>query len=224
MSMTSDQLSRWLWQAGVWGLVGVAAATLVTLALALSGAFDPKPAGSLVLDQAPAGLDWQVWPGDALCQTRDGTLVVTAPSAHTRIWVDTGLRVSPPFTLEITARQIGGPREAGYGLWWGEAIGSEAAVIVVNGNDYFGVFRGEQAMEPVIAWQTFPHVRSQGQVNRLRVDLGGDRASVRVNDEIAATFDGPPRAGRFGFYVETSNRGGSLVAFEWVQVWEQSLQ
>jgi hypothetical protein len=224
MSTSSDQLPRWLWQAGVWGLAGVVAATLVTLVLALSGAFDPKPVGRLVLDQAPAGLDWQVWPDDAPCQIHDGTLVVTAPAAHTRIWVDTGLDLSPPLTLEIAARQIGGPREAGYGLWWGEAIGSETAVIAVNGNDYFGVFRGEQTWEPVVAWQTFPHVHGQGQINRLRVDLGGDRASVRVNDEIAATFDEPPHAGRFGFYMETFARGGSLVVFEWIQVWEQSPQ
>jgi hypothetical protein len=147
---------------------------------------------------------------------------VTAPLPGMRVLLTSPHPMASSGTLEIAARQAAGPREAGYGLWWGDGPSGAYTVVAVNGNGYFAVLHVDGAtVQDIYPWAPFPHVDGQGGINRLRVDFQAGQALVRVNDEIAARFADPQGEAcrRTGFFIVTFNTGGSLVAFDRLRIW-----
>ncbi len=204
-----DEVPLWLWKASIGVLVGVLVFIAALLALALGGISDPRPLGDLTVD---ASL------GD--------TYLVEVANPRARTFVMTSYTIHPPATVEVTARQVDGPSDAGYGLWWGSGP-DNAFVVVVNGNGYYAVYKVEGSeIDFIVDWQTFPHLRSHGEPNRIRADLTGDQVVVRINDELAAVLtDATGRtqstlALQIGFVVEALTAGGAAMQFDHLRVWQ----
>lgn len=204
----ANEVPRWLWRVSVGVLVGALLLTGLLLALALAGISDPQPVGSLVMDTSPGEAERVGLSG---AQTRR---LVTAP--HT---------FRPPGTLELSARLVGGPPEARYGLWWGSGP-HRATVVAVSGSGYYAVLAVEGGVVRFIEdWRSFPHVHAAGETNRLRADVDGGQVAVRINDEYVTSFEMEPGEGlaplQVGFYVEAFGAGGVEAAFERLRVWQR---
>ena len=162
------------------------------LGAALAGVGDPRPLGRLV---------WEDAPGAYTLDEPDSRLTPSLPRTFT-----------PPGTLELVAQQAGGPGEAAYGLWWGEVR------TLVSGSGYVGVWVGD---DPMYAWQPFPHVRGPGGENRIQMVVGDGQMTVRLNDEIVVEGALPAAApAEVGVRIETFERGGAVIDFEWIRIWE----
>jgi hypothetical protein len=200
--------------------VGSLIFTAVLLALALAGVSDPKPAGPLHLDD-PLDADAGWLPLDengSWAQVEGGfRLAVEEPDRLTLI--QSPYTIQPPATVEISARQLDGPPEAAYGLWWGS---DPITVVGVKGDGYYGVFTiDDSKVDYIVEWVPFPHVRPQGEVNRLWVDFREGRAEIRINEDVATAFDWPGEGPfRVGFAVETFHEGGSSALLDRIRVWE----
>jgi hypothetical protein len=123
----------------------------------------------------------------------------------------------------ISARQMDGPRDAGYGLWWGDVSGSYN-VVAVNGNGYLTVFQSNGGdVLPIMEWQVFPRIHPQGETNTVQVDIIDGQVLARVNDEVAATFEWvPSQPFKIGFYVETFSAGGTIANLDWLSIWQET--
>lgn len=224
--MRDDTIPNWLWRAGIAALLGSVAAVIAVLGLVLGGIGDPKPAGPLAVhDELDEGAEWQPWPSTIRGEVRDGAYYLTIPEQKTHGFATAPYTLRCPCTVELAARQAAGPREAAYGLWLGQGPPDGAYLVAaVNGNDYFSVFiADDQPIRFVEDWRRFPHIMPQGVVNRLRIDLIGEWATIRVNDEVAATFEWRgEKLLHAGFYAETFNTGGTVAAVDWLKVWAAS--
>ena len=211
------------WRASVAALTGVLALVALLAALALGGISDPRPAGPLQVDASPDdAAGWALWPSSAESDTGGGEYLVTVPPQGGRALVTAPYTLRPPCTLEMTARHVAGPSEAGFGLWWGEVPAGPYWVVAVNGDGYFAVFRVEgDEIQFIEEWQLFPHLSREGATERLWVTVQEGRALVRLNDEVAASFGMPATAPlHTGLYVEASRRGGVTIAFERLRIWQ----
>ena len=85
---------------------------VVVLFIAL-GFTNPPVQGELRIDVDPVS-DWA-----HLASSDDAKTLHTTPDDK-RAYLIAPYLVTPPATVEITARQPGGDRVAGYGLWWGD--------------------------------------------------------------------------------------------------------
>jgi hypothetical protein len=183
---------RVVWRAANVTFVAVVILAAGLLGAALVGLGNPRPVGTLVWEDAPG--------------------IHTLDAPEDRQTLALSRRFSPPGTLELVARQEGGPGEAAYGLWWGEVRA------LVSGSGYLGVWVGE---EPVYAWQPFPHVRGPGGSNHLQIVVSDNRLLVRLNDEFVVESDIAAMApAEVGVIVETFGRGGAIVDFERFCIWE----
>ena len=121
-----------------------------------------------------------------------------------------------------TARLAAGPSDAGCGLWVGPSP-SDALVVAVNGDGYTAIYTlSDGAPTFIREWQTFPRIALQGQPNRLRLDLAGGQATVRLNDEFVASFAWAPPPGPLliGALAETFDTGGASATFEHLRIWQ----
>lgn len=220
----SDELPGWLWHASLALLYAVIIFSAILAGLVLGGVGDPRSIGELtVYDELDNMAGWSVWPGEATATPGQSAFHLVIPEAEMSAFIVAPYEFRTPGTLELAARQEGGPSESGYGLWWGQGPDSTCVVVAINGNGYFTVFEviGGQAKRPVEEWQRFPHIRPQGETNRLQVDLVGGQAVLRINDELASTFDLTDAAAvRTGFYGETLSVGGAVVAFDRLRIWQ----
>jgi hypothetical protein len=219
-----DEFPDWLWHASLALLCAVIISSVILAALVLGGVGDPRPIGELaVYDELDNMTGWLVWPGEATATTGKSAFHLVIPEAEMSAFVIAPYEFHAPGSLELVAWQEDGPSDAGYGLWWGQGPDSTCVVVAINGNGYFTIFEviDGQTIKPVEEWQRFPHIRPQGEANRLQVDLYDDQAVLRINDELASTFDRTDAGTvRIGFYGETLGTGGSLVAFDRLRIWQ----
>lgn len=123
---------------------------------------------------------------------------------------------------EVTATQLEGPLDNGYGLLL--RAESEAAafyVLAVSGDGYIWIGRCEDgcgSMTPLVGegWFAHPAVNQGLNVaNRLRVSADGQQLHFFVNDEPVGEFnDGGLVRGDAGLFVETLGQGNVVVAFD----------
>ncbi len=203
----TDEVPGWLWRASVGALLGALLAAGLLLVLALAGVSDPPPVGSLVVDTGPGEV---------------GRVGLIGSQARRLMMAPYTFR--PPGTLELSARLVGGPPEARYGLWWGSGP-RRATVIAVSGSGYCAVLAVEDgAVRFIEDWRPCPHVHPAGETNRLRADVGGGQVAVRINDEYVTSFETESGEGlaplQVGFYVEAFGPGGAEAAFERLRVWQ----
>lgn len=152
-----------------------AAATLLlaaaaAIALIATGAFDPKPYGTLVAVEHP-GPHTTHEAGETV-----SPLVVP--------W----LVPSQRFSIRLTAAHAGGEADSVYGLAIGD--GEERIVVAISPLGYVTVWEETTGAERVahLPWQPWPHARPGIAGNEIWLDMGqdGDGATftARVNREL----------------------------------------
>jgi hypothetical protein len=158
----------WLWRVAWLSLATVLAISIGGALLLGLGAADPPRAGSLQWQLTNQSV-WNLTPGVEQSQVTgdSGNFVVPAP----------------PFTLEVTARLS---TTSDLGAQWVVVLQplpptatAAPEVITVDGGGNYRETSSDQRI-------TFPHLRSVGQTNLLRVDVDANGVeTIRFNDEIA---------------------------------------
>ncbi len=227
--MKSETIPNWLWRLALIALVGAILSVTLLLILALSGISNPGRIGALtVRDDLDHDAGWVLRSGDSLAgatgKIGDGVYKIALPHSDTHVLVVAPYQPHPPCTILIAARQVDGPTDAGYGLWWGDASGGDYHVVAVNGDGYLTVFQSvNRDTEAIMEWQVFPRIHPQGEINTIQVDIDSGQVLVRVNDEVATTYawatDRPFGA---GFYAETLSAGGTIAGFDWLAIWQEA--
>lgn len=114
--------------------------------------------------------------------------------------------------------QAGGEPGALYGVVFDFADEQNYSALVVNGNGYARAYRVEGGEEkdwfPLAQW---PPVQVGGAPNRLRVDAGGGKMTVRINDEPLIEMADEAR-GRVGL-IARSVAPGQIVVFQRARLW-----
>jgi hypothetical protein len=201
-----EEVPAWLGEAAVWSLIGTVAIIGIVVVVIASGATDPKPTGSLMVDQTYA----------------EG-LSVKAVGEESLITSEALAVFTPPGTIEITARQVGGPTDAAFGVWWGEAPDGSFAITGANSNGYIGSYRVEDGLQPIEDWHRWPWVKLQGESNRIWLDFADGQVQVRINEEVAVTFAWDDfDEQQVGLFVLTMSTGESVVEVERVRVWQMA--
>ncbi len=227
--MKSETIPEWLWRLALVALLGAILSIVLLLIFALGGISNPRHIGTLVVrDDLDRDAGWVLRSADALAEAAahigNGVYEVALPSSEALALVTAPYQVHSPCSILIAARQIDGPTDAGYGLWWGDASGEDYHVAAVNGDGYLTVFHSVDGdTEAIMEWQVFPRIHPQGQINTIQVDIDGAQVLVRVNDEVAATFEWvPDRPLEAGFYIETLSAEGTIVDFDWLAIWQEA--
>lgn len=128
---------------------------------------------------------------------------------------------------EVTASQLGGPLDNGYGLLLrADTETASFYVFAVSGDGYVWIGRcdgGCTSMATLAGegWFAHPAVRQGGEVaNKLQVVADGEQLRFLVNDELAGEVtDGRLARGDVGLFVETLGQGDVIVAFDDVYVY-----
>jgi hypothetical protein len=195
-------------------MVGVAA-----LAFALSrGLADPPRAGPLWLFDDFKG-EMGRWSfiahNDAHFQATAGALIAHMTESPETV---VALTQSPggDFTLEVAGAPVNGANDMAYGLVFDWQDAAHYSAVLVNGNGYAEAYRAEgKTRTDWFVWGQWPHIVFGGP-NRVRVDVRGERVTVRVNDEWLVEGTRPAPGGQIGLIA----RGAAgEVVFSWVKVW-----
>ncbi len=199
------------------------------VALALVAQATGSPAAERLLYQAsfaaPGGWGAGQQEG-ARGEVADGVyrLEVAAPEGF--FWTAAGQSFGDG-VYEVTATQVAGPLDNGYGLLLRAAPESAAFyVLAVSGDGYIwiGQCRDSCAAQTTLAgdgW--FAHAavnQGLGAPNRLRAVAAGDELQFFVNGEPVGAASGLTLlSGDVGLFVETLGQGGVSVAFDDVRVY-----
>ena len=201
------------WLVILLAVVGLAGALLLGLA-------DPPRAGPLLWDSRP-GRDAARW---TLVTSGDGARFVeqgdnlavefTAPGQMAFALTDAP---AGDFTLETGAAPVTEGEGAAYGLVFGWIDEQHFSAVLINSMGYAeGYTRDGADLASWYGWQQWPHILGGTDGNRIRVDVRGGRAVVRVNDEFLAETDSIGN-GRFGVAARSAGIGG--VMFSYVRAW-----
>jgi len=153
---------RWLNRTAILILV----ITLLAISLIASGVFDPTPSGPRL---------WQ----------RELPRMSVPPDSRKINWLQEDVPESP-FTVRMAGAHQSGEKDIGYGLVLGDDEGYLAVAVSPLG--YLAIWETD-GQDPIsgdsylLEWQTWPHVRTDGDSNEIWIDVAGDRAGVRVNRE-----------------------------------------
>lgn len=135
------------------------AAAVLLISLIASGVFDPKPVG-----------------------TRQTTLPATrlpiSQAGQMIRWLDEPLPEGD-FSVRGTAVLQSGNPDSGVGL----ALGNDEQAFVVAVSP-LGYVLVQQAGEPLLPWQPWPHVRPDDTANEIWIDVRGEAITVRLNREL----------------------------------------
>lgn len=154
----------------------LATAVFLTILIA-SGVFDPKPVGKQQTTLPPA------------------TLTINQPGPTVR-WLDVPLPAGD-FSVRGTAVLQSGTPDSGAGL----ALGNDDQVFVVAVSP-LGYVLVQQAGQPVLPWQPWPHVRLHDAANEIWIDVRGDQLTVRLNRELLWQGSHPLPTRNIGLYGE----------------------
>jgi hypothetical protein len=221
--LTDKSTPRWLHPAAITLLILTLAITAVGITITSSGVADPRPVGTLILDDPLDNANgWISSPQTYIPVSDENGLRIIVPAEQKQVRVISPFKVTAPGTLEVEAHQIGGESDARYGLWWGRGSRDVYTAAAINGDGYFAVWQGDgKQIIPIQVWQTYPWVRMHGQVNRLRVNFYEEgEAELLINDEFAARWEWSTMELEIGFYVETLDSGESSVIFQRLKIWQ----
>lgn len=189
-----------------WGFVVLLAATAVTLFLILSGVFDPKPLGELVLERP-------LFPQ------------IIAPQAPQLNWLEQPIPAGS-YTIRLTVAQEESPgTDIGYGL----VLGSDDAhvAVAVSPLGMLSVWQTNGAeTEIILPWQTWPHVARNQEPNEIWLDVedsgevANGRLTIRINREFLWEGEIEPVSGRIGLLGESFGET-AVVDFQTLQIFEE---
>ena len=220
---------RWLHRLAFGGLAALMLA-LAGLATALAlGAADPPRAGPLLWEQdfkaGAGGWTFRLPPGGALAP-RGGALVASfagdAPDQWAVALAPEALELGSDFTLEVAGAATTPGSPTAYGLVFGWQSPTRYSALLINANGYAEAYRQDGARrETWFTWQQWPHILVGAENNRLRLDVRGQLATLRVNDEIVVEVAGVAAAGQVGVAAATTPAPGPAgeVVFSWARLW-----
>lgn len=214
----------------IWHLLNagllVAGVGIAALAVALSrGAADPPRAGPQLWESrfgTEGEPDWQIAPPrGGTAQTGPAGLGLTFPGAPVTgpgksAWAIT---TGPEGDFTFEAAGVAAAGSPAYGLVFNWQDAAHYSALLVNGNGYAEAFRQSgREREVWFAWQQWPHIVLAGEANRLRVDQRGDRATLRINDEVLVAEVPAAAGGGLGVLARFGVEAGEVV-FGWAQLW-----
>lgn len=170
-----------------WRLLGIVAVGLLLTAMAgialiSAGVFDPKPLGTLQV---------QLTPGERVLAAGESRLE----------WLEAPLPQAP-FSARLTAAHVAGERDVGVGLALGES--QTQVVVAVSPLGYVAVWEEEAGQRVThMPWQTWPHVREDGEPNEIQLDVQDGQISARLNREQLWQGAWQGAEGNVGLYVES---------------------
>lgn len=132
-----DDLPVSIWHVAQMTTGAVLIVILLVLLFVLSGATDPRPIGTLIVQEAPiSGAGWQVADSDG------GELaagVARLEGGPGRLLIRSPYTIISPGTVEIVVSMQAAPpgSDAGYGLWWGSP--ADYTAVRINRNGYLAV-------------------------------------------------------------------------------------
>jgi hypothetical protein len=197
----------------------LAAVAITAVALAL-GAADPRRAGPLRWEtDFKAGAEGWTWlpaPGSRL--ELDGSALLAVFEAGGE-QMSVGLAEAPAgdYTFEVAGASATG---AAYGLVFGWHDEQHYSAVLVNGNGYAQAWQqAGSRREQWFTWRQWPHLLAGDSNNRVRVDVRGQRVTIRVNDELlveAEAVVGDLR-GQVGVAARSDQAGQAV--FSWARLW-----
>lgn len=195
----------WLWQGVRWGFVALVTG-IVGLAVAVAlGVADPKTAGPLLWEDHFSAGRWETFGG---ARFDGGGLVM----------VSNGVAVTPSeaaeFTFEAAGGQSAGTIGAAYGIVFGFQSEQNYTAVLINGNGYVEVVSADGT--EWMAWQQWPNILLGVEANRLRVDVSGEEALIRINDEVLRRV--PAAEGKVGV-IARALETGQEARFGWAKLW-----
>ncbi len=215
----------WIWHTSRVLLAAAVLATLGLLAATLAGVADPRPSGLLAVDDRFADPSaWQISSDSGArfdLLTSGAQYQVAVRAGAGQVTGTAPVTVTPPCTIELSAAQVNGAKDAGYGLWWGDANRRAVYLVGVNSDGYLAILPGgSQPQAPLRDSEMFPRLSSLGVPNRLRVDVGAGQVVVRLNDEVGGQFQlAAPQHIASGFFVRASSHGDATMRFLSFKVW-----
>lgn len=213
----------------VFGGLAALLAGLGVLAVGLSlGWADPPRASRLQWqDDFKAGeTGWEiVAPGGTSLSPNGGALVAALDGAAPGAWAIGLAPVASPtgdFTLEVAGAAATPGSPTAYGLVFDWQDPAHFCALLINANGYAQAFRqaGDERDE-WYAWQQWPHILVGTDNNRLRVDVRGQRITLRVNDEVVVAVERSIPAGQVGVAAlvpPAPGRAGEVV-FSYARLW-----
>jgi len=124
-------------------------------------------------------------------------------------------------TVQVRARLLTGPDDAGYGLVVRYQGLDDFAALLVGPDGYIAIGQMTGGMWRLrVPWQQWPHIKRGQAENLLRAECRADRCRFWVNDELAFEIDQLPAWGQIGPVVWNPAQGESVSASfgEW-HVW-----
>lgn len=222
----NDVAPGWLWRGGLAILSLSVLLFLGLLVATLAGMADPKPLGALIVDdQFDSAERWLLSSSDgqdiAPAIGENHFDVSVSPGSATILGISSQ-KIQLPGSIELTAAQLDGASDAGYGLWWGIPTDASTVLFGVNSDGYMAILSGVHGGAQPRDWQLFPHVAASGKENVFRADIdGGGQVVLRLNDEVAGRFHAES-AGVIsaGFFIQASSHGSALFRLVRFRVWQ----
>jgi hypothetical protein len=141
------------------------AGLLVTVVIA-SGRLDPQPIGRLQASRPLAGQ-------------------AVAAGQQRAVWLDETIPAGG-YSLKLRAALQNGEQDIGYGLLVGRP--EDYLGLAVSPLGYLTIWRengpaGEAVEQPILPWQTWPHIGRGSERNEIWLNVAGDEVTVRLNGE-----------------------------------------
>jgi hypothetical protein len=171
----------------VWRSIGLAAVTVLLLTVTViglisAGVFDPKPLGEPYQTDVPG--------------------LVSVPAGQSLLAWQEGVLPRAPFSLRLEASYVSGEADSGFGL----AVGNDSnhMIIAVSPVGYVTIQQHTgSGSDPILPWQTWPHVGRNDRSNEIQLDIQGDQATVRINREWLWQGPWSAPADQVGTWVES---------------------
>ena len=211
----SDSVPRWLWQATIGTLVLVVLAGLLA-AWRLSA--QPAATGADISTELLGS--WTFGPGAS--GEADGEQLTLTTSEADRIVYAMGEPALTDFSVEVRARQLGGPDDAGYGLVARYQDRDDFVAMLIGPDGYLAIGQmSEGTWRWRVPWQEWPHIKRGLAENLLRAQCRADRCRFYVNDEFAFEVNDVPLRGQTGLAVwNPSDKTGVSAQFRGWQAWK----
>jgi hypothetical protein len=207
-------------------VLSLLAVTVLAVGLSLGWADPPRAGPLLWQDDFKQGTErWQVLaPAGGKLAASIGALLAEFGPAAAETWA-LALTAAPPgdFTLEAAGTPLAGDSVPAYGVVFGWQDADHYQAVFINGNGYAEAFEQAGGERRVwFVWSQSPIILYGGETNRVRVDLRGAEATLRINDEILVATLPAAAGGQIG--VVARSAGPASVIFSWVRVWARSGQ
>ena len=192
-----------------WGFVGMLGATAVMILLILSGVFDPKPIGELVVKRP-------LFPQ------------IMAPQAPRITWLEETTPVGS-YTVRLTAAQMERDSERGMDVGYGLVLGKDDANIVVAVSPLGNLSVWQETEDGVVVikpWQPWPHVGRDTTENEIWIDVDNSgrfkksHLTIRINREFLWEGEIDQPSGHIGVIAESFGET-AVVDYKTLEIFEE---